>query len=448
MTSTRDQMLSIIERHCQCDRLAEAEALCRQFLEQFPVPAEMLNQLGMTFYQNGAVEMASELIRKAIASDPIELDYICNLAGVLLEQGDYAQAISCFDQVLAVRSQAGQLHQARGVALELAGRTTEAVQEFRRAIELNFTTAHQCLATVLLSIGDWQQGWREWEFDHDFWDPWRFVQPQWDGAPIPGKTLLLYASRNMGDTLNFIRFLPALRRQAGSGARIVVHCQAPLKPLLADSFPETEFVSRVSDWPPFDLRLRTESLPNVLGITLEKLEDTVPYLKATEARIAQWRDRVPRDGKINVGLVWAGSSRTHRSWQLEIFAPLANLPDIRFFNLQTGPESSQKPPAGMSLIDYTPELTDFAQTAAFVNCLDLVICVDTSVGHLAGAMKKPVWVLIPHRSDFRWLLNRNDTPWYPTMRLFRQQKRGDWQTPVREMAEALLEARSSNFRRE
>jgi tetratricopeptide (TPR) repeat protein len=447
MTS-RDQMLSIIERHCQCDRFAEADAACQEFLAQFPASAEILNRLGMTFFQNGAIDMASQLIRKAIASDPLELDYVCNLASVLIEQGDFTQAISCFDQALAVRPQAGQLHQARGVALELAERTTEALQEYRRAIELDFTSAHQNLATLLLSLGDWEKGWREWEYDHDYWDPWRFVQPPWDGSAIPDKTLLLYASRNMGDTLNFIRFLPLLWERIGSGAKVVVHCQEPLRPLLADSFPNTEFVSRLADWPPFDVRLRLESLPNILGITLPKLEDTVPYLHATESRLAKWRDRVPRDGKINVGLVWAGSSREHRSWQLEVFAPLANVPDVRFFNLQTGRESSQKPPEGMNLIDYTAELTDFAETAAFVQQLDLIICVDTSVGHLAGAMKKPAWVLIPRRSDFRWLLNRNDTPWYPTMRLFRQQKKGDWQTPVREIAEALRKVNICDFNRE
>jgi hypothetical protein len=185
-----------------------------------------------------------------------------------------------------------------------------------------------------------------------------------------------------------------------------------------------------------------QSLPRPLGITLENIPNHVPYISASPDRVQKWKQRLASETKIRVGLAWSGSrysNADNRTRTIDVFAPLAKVPGFKFFSLQTGNDAHQPPPPGMDFADYSDDLTDFAETAALVENLDLIITIDTSIAHLAGALAKPVWVLIPFQCDFRWLLQRTDSPWYPTMRLFRQIKVGDWEPPIREMTAALRE---------
>jgi len=327
------------------------------------------------------------------------------------------------------------------MALESNRQVDEALHTYRRAIALNpdLVGAHVRCGMLLLKTGQWAEGWQEYEWDHGIHDQRSFAQPQWDGSPAPGKVLLIYPSRRLGDTMTYVRFLPLVRDR---GVELMIECPPPLLALFRASFPDLSFLPQGERLPHFDLRLRFESLPRVLGITQENLPTSasMPYLRVPPDRLGKWSGRVPQDGTFHVGLVWAGSNSIFRSSSLGIFAPLAAVAGVRFFSLQKGPESSQVPPAGLQLVDYTAELDDFADTAALVQQLDLVLCVDTSVVHLAGAIGKPVWVLVPQLSDRDyplWPLDRSDSPWYPKIRLFRQRQPGDWDIPVQEMTEAL-----------
>ncbi len=220
---------------------------------------------------------------------------------------------------------------------------------------------------------------------------------------------------------------------------MILECQAELSRLFEGLPGVDQMVVRGNPLPAFDSRISLFSLPRILGIRLENIPNAVPYLRAPRQDVERWRERIPRDGKRNIGLRWAGSAAEprNRTREIGVFAPLAGIAGLRFYSLQKGPEGNQPPPEGLELIDHTADLNDFADTAALIENLDLVISVDTSVAHLAGAMGKPVWVLIPYLSDFRWLLNRSDSPWYPTMRLFRQELGGDWESVVAQMAQAL-----------
>jgi len=211
---------------------------------------------------------------------------------------------------------------------------------------------------------------------------------------------------------------------------------------------ETGF-ARGRELPAFDFQIPLQGLPRLFKTDLTNIPSAVPYLKVPPEDRLRWKDRVQGDGRLKVGLAWAGSPRRKMSDEirtrgLDVLAPLGQSPNVRFFSLQKGPESSLARPPGLELTDFTQDLNDFADTAALIENLDLVISVDTSVAHLAGALAKTVWVLIPYSSDFRWLLERTDSPWYPTMRLFRQRRRDDWQSVVAEVAAALKEVCAGN----
>jgi hypothetical protein len=214
-------------------------------------------------------------------------------------------------------------------------------------------------------------------------------------------------------------------------------------PLFASLDGVDEIVARGKVLPTFDVHVALPSVPGILGIDLESLPNEVPYLKVPAERMAQWAGRVPSDNLLNVGLVWSGnresSGEGRRTSSLESLAPLSSVGGVRFFSLQMGKEAAQRRPKGWELIDLTGAIRDFADTAVLVSRMDLVISVDTSVAHLAGALAVPVWVLVSSLPDYRWMLDRTDSPWYPTMKLFRQPALDDWETPISRMAGELRE---------
>jgi hypothetical protein len=287
-------------------------------------------------------------------------------------------------------------------------------------------------------LGEFEEGWKEFE--------WRlrvpqmrlardFPQPRWTGREARGKTILLFAEGGFGDALHFIRYAPLV---AARGATVLLECQAELLPLLSRVRGISAVFARGERLPAFDWQTPLQSLPLAFGTTLKTIPAEVPYLSAPPQRIAQWAKRLAGDPSFKVGLAWAGSAEHDaRSCSLATFAPLAAIPDVTFYGLQKGPQANQPVPPGLRLIQMGDELGDFADTAALVSNLDLVISVDTSVVHLAGGMGRPVWTLIPCDSDFRWLRNRTDSPWYPTMRLFRQPAGGPWGPAVESIAAAL-----------
>jgi tetratricopeptide (TPR) repeat protein len=391
---TIEQALQMALQRRQEGNLAESEMIYRQVLEQHPDNAAAWHMLGLLAYQVGKLDIATELIGRAIELFPQMPEANCDL----------------------------------GIVLHTRGLLEPAIAAFRESLRLDPDRAatHWNLGTALLAQGQLLEGWPEfeWRLKLGIWPLDRgFAQPKWDGSDPAGKTILIHAEAGFGDAIQFIRFLPLLRRY---NAKFIVECHDVLAPLFRSIVTVEPLVARGEALPAFDLHIPMPSLAGLLKISLENIPGAA-YLAAPAQRVDYWARRIASYTKYKVGLVWAGRSGIRPS-SMEFLSPLANLGDVHFFSLQKDKESPDKQeiPAGMELIDFTPELTDFAETAALIENLDLVISVDTSVAHLAGALGKPVWVLIPRQSDFRWLLDRSDSPWYGTMRLFRQQTPGDW----------------------
>jgi hypothetical protein len=252
----------------------------------------------------------------------------------------------------------------------------------------------------------------------------------------------VHTEQGFGDTLQFVRYAPLAARR---GARVILECQPELKTLFQGLEGVQEVVARGEPLPPFEMHIPLMSLPHVFGTRVENIPAEVPYLKPDPARVAAWRDKVGRyGGRLRVGLVWASTPWNHelrkRTVPPAALAPMATAKDVTFYSLQKwsfGGEEAKNPPAGIRLIDLTGDIRDFADTAALMAHLDLVISVDTAVTHLAGAMARPVWALLPFVPAWHWLLEREDNPWYPTMRLFRQRAMGNWGSVVERVAQEL-----------
>jgi hypothetical protein len=296
---------------------------------------------------------------------------------------------------------------------------------------------------VLLSRGEYTEGWREyawrWRIEAFNAPARRFAQPVWDGAAGAG-SVLLHGESGLGDTLHFLRYAPLVAQRC---TRVVLEVQPPLEPLLR-GLAGVEVLAQGRALPQFQSHAPLIELPRLFGTTLQSIPWPGPYVRADAARVARWRRLVPAaQGVRKVGLAWTGSphnmNNRKRSLALSELAPLAGIPGVQFYSLQKGEgaEQAARPPAGLPLVDLAPHIGDFADTAACVSLLDLVITIDTSIAHLAGAMGTDTWVLLAHSPDWRYHLERSDNPWYPTQRLFRQHSPGDWSRPVREVTDAL-----------
>jgi tetratricopeptide (TPR) repeat protein len=323
------------------------------------------------------------------------------------------------------------------------------------AIKPDYAEAHFHKGLACLRLGDFEPGWREYEWRRrtkDWAIPERnFLQLEWSGKdPLAGKTILLYAEQGFGDTIQFCRYAQLI----ASDARVVLEVPSALVLLLSSLKGIAQIVARGEPLPPFDLYCPLLSLPHAFGTTLATIPGEVPYLAADAAKAIAGRQRLADLPGLRVGLVWSGNPRLwkvdtsimdrRRSISVEQFRALAAVRGVSFVSLQKGEAASQTRPSGMVIHDWTSELHDFADTAALIEALDLVISVDTSVAHLAGALGKPVWLLNRFDTCWRWLLGRDDSPWYPTLRQFRQSEAGDWDgvlTPVRQALTQLVGGR-------
>jgi len=386
--------------------------------------------------------------RQAIGLKPDFAEAHGNLGNALKGAAQFEDAIAAYRQAIRLKPDYPEMHSNLGIALRELGRLDEAIIAYRQAIRLKpeLAEAHNNLSLALLARGDFQQGWEEYKWRwkcKDFTSPApNFAQPQWDGRPLEARTILLRAEQGFGDALQTIRYLPLVaRRGAGS---IIIECHAELERLFRMMSGKCRIVARGQPLPAFEFHCPLLSLPLIFGTNSANIPNEAPYLHADADDARRWQHRLAEHSpRVNVGLVWAGRP-THiddrnRSIKLARLAPLGQLPGVSFFSLQKGDAAAEAkcPPAGMELIDWTEELEDFADTAGLIANLDLVIAVDTAVVHLAGAMGKPVWTLLPFVADWRWLLERDDSPWYPSMRLFRQPSKGDWDGVITRVAEAL-----------
>jgi len=418
-----------------------------------PQTPEIHLSLGNVLRDLGRPEDAILSFLESIRLRPDYIKARNNLGAIYYDLDRVDDAMRCYLEALAIDPECAASYSNLGVVLHRKGRPDLAARAYRNAIRLDpeTTEAPNNLAMALLLQGDYADGWRAHE---KRWlsRPLKlglrpFTQPLWNGGLEP-KRLLIHAEQGLGDTLQFCRYLPLIDPRH----TIVFEVQPPLVDLMRQLPGVEAVVPRDAPLPDFDAHCPIMSLPLVFGTTLDTIPNQTPYLRADPVKVAGWAKRVEPAKGFKVGLVWAGGARPsqpeleptnrRRSMSLATLAPLAQTRGVSFVSLQKGPPAleAQAPPAGMALFDFTGDLHDFADTAALVETLDLVISVDTAVAHLAAAMGKPVWLLNRHDTCWRWLLNRDDSPWYPTVRLFRQKTPGDWASVAMDIASALQQA--------
>lgn len=435
--------------------LDEALAAYEMTTRIAPNYAEGHSNLGRAFADKGRYDEAIAQQKLAISLAPNDAPAYYSLGNALSLSGQHEAAIESYRKLLSIKPNFPGGHNYLGLSLRNLNRIDEALAAHRTAMTLypDDAEAHINYALTLLVSGDFVRGWREYEWRaHCTTFPCPYqkrAQPQWNGGFLEGKTLLIHPEQGLGDTIQFIRYLPMA---ATYGGRIVVECQPPLLRLAKKIPGASQWVSRgVESVPAFDLHCPMLSLPNVLWTTLERVPNEVPYLSPDKEWVDQWAQRLgPRKKPLRVGLVWRGSpghkNDRNRSLGEGALASLEN-DAIEFVSLQkSDPDKPPPPSPGLALTDVTSGITDFADTAAIIANLDLVLSVDTSVAHLAGAMGARVWTLLPFSPDWRWILNRDDTPWYPTMQLFRQKKIGDWAEVIGRVRTALGELRDVRSR--
>ncbi len=425
-------------------KLKEAVASYEQALRLKPHYAEAHSNLGMVLFDQGKLTEAVASYQQALLYKPDLAEAHCNLGVALVEQGKLTEAVAGYEQALRLKPDYAEAHSNLGVALAEQGKLTEAVASYQQALRLkpDYAAAHMNLAQVWFLWGDFETGWPEyeWRWKHRGFTPPAFGQPLWDGSSLQGQTILLFPEQGLGDTLQFIRFAPLVQQL---GATVIVQCQLPLLRLLATCAGIDRLVHAVTALPPFDLQASLLSLPRILRSTLATIPASIPYLCADPELRAHWQQQLSGVGGFRVGIAWQGNPEhkrdRRRSVPLLAFAPLAGVPGVRLVSLQKGPGREQVADLAdrLGLLDLADRLEDFADTAAVMGNLDLVITVDTAVAHLAGALGIPVWVALPLVPDWRWLLERQDSPWYPSMRLFRQSAWGDWAGVFERLAEAL-----------
>jgi tetratricopeptide (TPR) repeat protein len=375
----------------------------------------------------------------------------CNRGSTLAALGEFSDALSNFDRATNLDPGHADADNNRANVLRDLGGHEEALSNYHRAIALkpDFAGARWNLSLCQLAMGDFDNGWKnyEWRWQSELVRARRDLPGErWLGeVPIENKTILVHAEQGLGDSLQFCRYVPMLAERA----RVVLEVPRPLRRLLTSLDRVAEVVASGEQLPRFDTWIPMASLPLAFHTTLETIPVAFPYLHADPARVNAWKRRLAALPGRKIGLVWAGSPRTgqpaanavdrRRSIALRNYAPLASIPGLCLISLQKGDaaEQARTPPEEMILHDWTSELDDFADTAALVEALDLVISVDTSVVHLAGALGKPVWVLNRFDQCWRWLRDRTDSPWYPSARLFRQPTPGDWASVIGDVAEAL-----------
>ncbi len=390
-----DELFRVAAADFLAGKLAQAEISCSHAVSQDPRHAEALHLLGVIAHQLGRTD-AVTLMRRAVAAQPDDPAYHNNLGFLLEANGEYAEATRCYQHAAILLP--------------------------------DYADARHHLSFSLLRQGDFSRGWPEYE--------WRsktpsFLathpphgRPRWDGGELTGRVLLLHAEQGIGDTIQFLRYVPGFLKSVRH-PRTLLLCHSALRSLADRNLSRLCTIIAGVHPGDFDVEYALDSLPFYSRTTLETVPQTVPYLAPGREKAAQWQKRLAADGRFKVGLVWAGNKAYTkdrlRSMPLSTLAPLQGVSGVSLYSLQKNDAALQtRDVPGFGLIDHTNELNDFDDTAALVAHLDLVITVDSAVGHLAGAMGKPVWVLLPRVPDWRWMLGRDDSPWYPTARLFRQ----------------------------
>lgn len=410
------------------------------------------NNLGRALYEDDRPEVSLAAFEKALAFDPNNASAYNNQGNALRRQGDLVGAIASYRRSLTLDASLVDTHSNLAVCLQDRAEYAEARRHFEAALALDPNHANAVTNLSLLDLleGRFEIGWQRYErrWQSNQMRERKFKMPRWTGEALAGKHLYVYGEQGLGDTLHLCRYLPRL---LAAGARITCEVQPKTLGLLGASFPGVAFQPTGARVLLTDYEVPLASLPGLFRTDLSNIDGKVPYLTVPAPRLARWRAVVEAAAPpeiLRVGLVWYGST-VHkrdfwRSMTLKQLRPLADLPGTAFFSLQIGERPSELGdwPEGR-ILDLAPRIGDFTDTAAAIKALDLLISVDTSVVHAAGAVAQPTWVLLPKSPDWRWLLDRADSPWYPTLRLFRQAEVDQWDTVVDAVAAALPRARAA-----
>ncbi|MCL2640053.1 MAG: tetratricopeptide repeat protein [Phycisphaerales bacterium] len=443
---------------CNAGRFAEAEAVCRRVVEVEPRNFAAVHQLAIAVGRQNRFEECLRWLNRVIELAPNSVNAWRDIGIVHCNTRNFVAAKAAYQRTVQLDPRhAPSITQLARICTSL-GQLDEAVRVCDQALAVDpgEHAAKGQRAISLLLKGDLARGFADYEVRHsvaNFSDKKRDIAVrQWDGrAAIAGKTIVLYGEQGLGDTLQFLRYVPIVRGRGGKrkrgegGACIIVEVQAESLRRIAARVTgvlEGDVIVRGEGWPVADFCCPLMSLPHRLGTTLASVPSRVPYIRLDDSMRQKWADLIAPH-PLKIGLVWAGSTKhTENAWRSimpEQLAPLAAVPNVAWYNLQRPLNSSPPPPLPFPLINLLDRCDDFYDTAGLVDQLDLVIGVDTAVVHLAGALGKPVWVLLPQRPDWRWMFQREDSPWYPTMRLVRQRVEGNWVEVLQRVA-GLLKA--------
>jgi tetratricopeptide (TPR) repeat protein len=451
-----------------------------------PAYADALRNLGVANFQQGNANEAVAAYQRVIALNPEDVAAHTGMGDALKSLGRLDAAAKAYRSALGIDGSLSELHNTLGLCLHECGQTDEAVVCFQRAVKCdpNRTDGHENLGAALLAeghiedalgcfeqalgidpayvdarfnrglarllSGDWERGWADYESRRQLGriNVRDFPQPTWDGSPLNGRSILLHAEQGLGDTLQFVRYVSLVRQQASQpGGRVLLLAPRPLLSLLKMTDGFDCIASDVDSLPPFDVHAPLMSLPGILHTTLDSVPAAVPYLAANTELITVWRERLPSVRRFRVGINWQGDPNNPldraRSISLMQFAPLADVAGVSLISLQkgTGAEQLAETASQFDVVHLGDDVDEtvgaFMDTAAIMQSLDLVITSDTSIAHLAGGLGVPVWVALAFVPEWRWLLQRDDSPWYPTMRLFRQPQPNDWPGLFADMQTAL-----------
>jgi len=420
----------------------EAIATYKQALALQANYAEANFGLGNVYRKQGKLEEAVAEYERALQLDPDNVLFHNNLGATFYAQDKFEAAKAEYGRALALKADDELALNNLGVVFYSEDKLDEALNCYERAIAIkpDYAGAHWNQSLAQLRQGDFAAGWRnyEWRCSREN-APRSFPFPLWRGEPLKGARILLHSEQGLGDTLQFLRYLPLIQAMDCS---VVLEVQEPLQRIAAQLPGLAALVHGGDDLPPLDWQCPMMSVPLAFETTLETIPAQVPYITVPEeareaAAVRDW----PDEG-LRVGLVWAGNPShiddRRRSIPLSFLEPLFGVEGAHFFSLQMGPSVAQLADTEAQITDLTPAISDMADTAALIEQLDLVICVDTAVAHLAGALARPAWVLLPFAPDWRWLREREDSPWYPTLRLFRQPKLRDWTSVVEKVRDELV----------
>ncbi|MGQ0593855.1 MAG: TIGR03032 family protein [Gammaproteobacteria bacterium] len=436
------------------ERLAHSYVLPDEALAlvKLPSPEELARspafhfQHGTKSYHEGKLAEAITAYRECLRLDPAFPNARYNLGVALGDAEEYEEAMTCLREVVEAEPERPETYNSLGYLENRRRRPEEAIAHYQRAIELrpDYAEAHFNLGMTLLQLGDYRRGLSEyeWRWQTGQFTPFACPHPKWDGSPVAGKTLLIHTEQGAGDAIQFARYLTLAAERC---RRLILVCRADLMPLFSTIRGIAELreagTLQVSE---FDTYCPLLSLPQVFGTTVETIPRTVPYLDIATLRRRKTPSILPAGTRPKIGIAWAGSptyqNDRHRSIAVSELLPILRLPDFDFYSLQKGERCRDLLglPPDCRVRDLEASLADFGDTALVIDALDLVITVDTAVAHLAGALAKPVWTLLPEVPDWRWGLTDPTMPWYPSMRLFRQERQGDWAGVMGRVSEALL----------